>query len=108
LWKKFCGYVGATVKALAVSPVRHKFTPQLERALLAVGGLERQQVGPIRSFDAGAFNRPSEVAQVALLKSQLFALSLSGVCAVSLTGEHRLDLPYPATLAQGSTLASWG
>jgi hypothetical protein len=42
LWKKFGGNVGPAVEALAVSPIRHKLPPQLERAFLAVGSLEGQ------------------------------------------------------------------
>jgi len=62
LWKKFDGYVGPAVKALAIPPVGHKLPPQLERAFFAVGSLEGEQIRPIRSFDTGAFNRPAEIA----------------------------------------------
>jgi hypothetical protein len=62
LWKKFCRDISSAVQLLARSPVGHKLAPYLERAFLAVGCLQRQQIGPIRSFNAGALYRPSQVA----------------------------------------------
>jgi len=37
LWKKFWRDIGAAIKTLAVSPIRHQLPPELEGALLAVG-----------------------------------------------------------------------
>lgn len=79
LWKKSRGYVSAAVDPLAVSPVRHQFPPQLERALLAVLLLEREQVCPIGRLNGAALDRPAEIAQLAFLKSDLFPLKLAGV-----------------------------
>jgi len=84
LWKKAGGDVGATVDALAVSPVGHKLTPQLERALLAVHLVERQQILPIARLDGGPFNGPPEIPQLALLQPDLLAFSFSGFSLESL------------------------
>jgi hypothetical protein len=44
-----------------------------------VGSLQGQQIGPIRSGQAGAFNRPPQIPELAFLQPQLFALQLSGI-----------------------------
>jgi hypothetical protein len=78
LWIKLRRDVSPAVQTLGLAPIGHEFAPELKGAFLTVGGLERQQVCPIRGFDPGAFNRPAQVAQVPLLKAQLFAFILSG------------------------------
>jgi hypothetical protein len=62
LWKKFGGNVSATVDALAVTPIGHKLTPELERTLFTVCLLEREQVCPIARFNAGAFDGPAQIS----------------------------------------------
>jgi hypothetical protein len=64
LWKKVRRDVSAAVYPLALSPVRDQLTPELNWTLAPMGGLEREEILPVRGFHGGTFDCPAEIPKV--------------------------------------------